>query len=191
MVEQRSGDNLQLFWNRFLEGDTEAFSLIYTRNIRNLLNYGYKLCREKELVHDAVQEVFTDLFLKKEKNHTPVHDVKSYLFVSLKHSVMKKVALRRRFEAPPEGEEPENEDFDCRFGVDLRGDDEGISEEKHLLLQKAIRELTCREKEAIFLRFEEEMEYPQIAAIMGITVESCRKMVYRAVLALRKIIFHD
>lgn len=182
---------MQLFWKRFQEGDTNAFSLIYKQILPKLLNYGYKLCREKELVHDAVQEVFTDLFQKRGKTHTPIHNVKGYLFVSLKHSVVKMLALRRRFEAAPEGEEPENEGFDCRFGVDLRGDEEGISEEMHLSLQKAIQKLTCREKEAIFLRFEEELEYPQIAAIMGITVESCRKAVYRAVLDLRKIIFND
>jgi len=189
MVREGSDDNLQLSWNKFLEGDTNAFSLIYKQNVPKLLNYGYKLCREKELVHDALQEVFTDLFQKRGKVHTPLHDVKGYLFVSLKHSVMKKLVLSRRFESAPE-EDPESGCFDCKYGINPPGEGEEISEENHFRLQKALQELTCREKEVIFLRFEEELEYAQIAAIMGISIESCRKMVYRAVLALRKNLHH-
>lgn len=187
MAGEGPDHNLQLSWKRFLEGDTNAFPLIYKQNLPRLLSYGYKLCREKELVHDAVQEVFTDLFQKRGKPHTPVHDVKGYLFVSLKHSVMKKVAFSRRFETSPE-ENPESDCFNCIYATDPTVEAEGIPEEKRFRLQKAVEELTCREKEVIFLRFEEGLEYSQIAAIMGISIESCRKMVYRAVLALRKIL---
>jgi len=40
----------------------------------------------------------------------------------------------------------------------------------------------------LYLRFNESLEYPEIAAILEITVESVRKQVHRALKTVREII---
>jgi DNA-directed RNA polymerase specialized sigma24 family protein len=97
MKETESRKNSHL-WNDFLEGDDKSFALLYTLYINRLLSYGYKICPVRELVHDSVQEVFLDLFLKRGKTHHAISDLKGYLFASLKHSIMKKLVRQNRQE---------------------------------------------------------------------------------------------
>ena len=50
-----------------------------------------KLSMNKELVKDAIQEVFLDLYLKREKNKTNPENLKYYLILSLKRNLIKKL----------------------------------------------------------------------------------------------------
>jgi len=63
-----------------------------------------------------------------------------------------------------------------------------ISQEIIEKLHASIKNLPPRQKEIIYLKFEEEMNYPDIARMLKISVESARKLLYRALLTLRKTI---
>jgi RNA polymerase sigma factor (sigma-70 family) len=52
----------------------------------------------------------------------------------------------------------------------------------------ALIQLPAKQKEAVYLRFNESLEYNEIAAILEITVESVRKQVHRALKTVREII---
>jgi RNA polymerase sigma factor (sigma-70 family) len=186
MKETESRKNSHL-WNDFLEGDDKSFALLYTLYINRLLSYGYKICPVRELVHDSVQEVFLDLFLKRGKTHHAISDLKGYLFASLKHSIMKKLVRQNRQERGID--DPKlHETFIIAYDS---GD--GVEEKEHKLeirlkLLHAIDQLTPREKEIIYLRFEEELDYVQISRILGITVDSCYKEFSRAMKDLRLLV---
>jgi DNA-directed RNA polymerase specialized sigma24 family protein len=66
-----------------------------------------------------------------------------------------------------------------------------ISEETRAKLQQAIQNLTPGQKEIIYLKFEEGLGYHEIAGMLGITQESARKQLYRALLSLRHIIGNE
>jgi RNA polymerase sigma factor (sigma-70 family) len=66
-----------------------------------------------------------------------------------------------------------------------------ISEEKRVRLQQAIITLSPGQKEIIYLKFEQELEYPEIAHLMNITIESARKQLYRVLLSLRHILDNE
>ena len=55
-------------------------------------------------------------------------------------------------------------------------------------LLQALNQLTPRQKEVIFLRYFEELEYEEIAAIMDITVKATYKLTARGLEALRQIL---
>jgi RNA polymerase sigma factor (sigma-70 family) len=185
MTGEPSG-NINCLWNEFLKGDDKAFSLIYYQQIKRLLTYGYKLSPEKELVHDAIQEVFLDLYQKKGKPHILIEDLKGYLFISLKHSILKKVAGLRKFDLGRMDER-----YSDYFKVEYNFQDEIIKketgEETRLKILHAVEQLSPREKEIIYLKFEEELDYAQISKILEITIESCHKQFYRAMKELRKL----
>lgn len=186
MKETESRKNSYL-WNDFLEGDDKSFALLYTLYINRLLSYGYKICPVRDLVHDAVQEVFLDLFLKREKPHHAIADLKGYLFASLKHCILKKLGRQNRQDRV-RNEASREETFMVAYDS---GD--GIEEKEHKLeirmkLLHAIDQLTPREKEIIYLRFEEELDYVQISKILGITVDSCYKEFSRAIKDLRLLV---
>jgi RNA polymerase sigma factor (sigma-70 family) len=61
-------------------------------------------------------------------------------------------------------------------------------EEKELKykINEALRQLPARQKEALYLRFNESLDYPEVAQLLEISVESARKQVYRALKTLRE-----
>ena len=55
----------------------------------------------------------------------------------------------------------------------------------------ALLQLPAKQKEAIYLRFNQSLEYEEVAEILHISVESVRKQVYRAVKTLREILGNE
>ena len=46
--------------------------------------------------------------------------------------------------------------------------------------------LTDRQREALYLRFMQELEYDEIAVILGLTLKGTRKLIYRAIERIRE-----
>jgi RNA polymerase sigma factor (sigma-70 family) len=53
-------------------------------------------------------------------------------------------------------------------------------------LQQALNTLTPRQREAIFLRFYEELSYEEIAGVLDISTKATYKIVARALLQLKR-----
>lgn len=184
-------DSIRLLWKSFLKGDDKSFSLLYQVHINPLLSYGYKLCPNHEIVHDCIQEVFIDLFLKRENLTADIRNLKAYLFVALRNCVIKKITKSRRHHMVEIKPDEEEFNFRVEYSFQDRLIEEEISDERKEILQSAIKELPAKQKEIIYLKFEEEMDYSEIATIQNITVESARKLLYRALLSLRTKIDSD
>ncbi|MEE4286033.1 MAG: sigma-70 family RNA polymerase sigma factor [Mariniphaga sp.] len=178
--------NLNFLWKSFLKGDDKSFSLIYQQHIDGLFLYGSKLSTDRELVRDCIQEVFIDLFLKRKKVSREIVNLKSYLFVSLRNGIIKKLKQSRIFESIGEKEDETEAPFNIEYEFQDQLIQLEISQEIIAKLQSKIKNLPPRQKEIIYLKFEEEMDYPEIAPILKISVESARKLLYRALLTLRK-----
>ena len=58
--------------------------------------------------------------------------------------------------------------------------------ENRAALNEAMKTLSNRQREGLSLKFEHNCSYPEIAEIMGISVESARTIIYRALKELRK-----
>ena len=63
-------NNILIVWESFKLGDKEAFAYLYNLYVEILFRYGTKLCKDEGLVKDSIQEVFLDLYMKREKNKT-------------------------------------------------------------------------------------------------------------------------
>lgn len=176
---------LHLTWLRFKNGDKEAFAFFYNLHIDRLYQYGLKLCNDDDTVKDAIQEVFLDLYLKRANEHTNPENLKYYLLLALKRNLIKKLKSKRRFD---EGEIPENNFQDMEFSTEYQLIEKEQNEELRANVINALNQLPGKQKEAIYLRFNEALDYPEIALILGITVESVRKQVYRALKTIRELL---
>lgn len=186
-MDNSQEEGLDFLWQSFLNGDDKSFSIIYQCYIDRLLSYGYKLHSDKEIVHDCIQEIFIDLFLKRKKTGINIQNLKAYLFVALRNNIIKKVTKRRKFELL---DVKDNMTFDIEYSSQDRLIDQEISDELNQKLNAAINALPPKQKEIIYLKFEEELNYNEISEILNISVESARKLLYRALLSLRKKIHH-
>lgn len=69
---------------KFKEGDDHAFSFFYEFYINDLYAYGISLGGEKEVVKDAVQDIFLKIYFEK-KDFSSVDHLKYFLLKSLKN----------------------------------------------------------------------------------------------------------
>ena len=74
-------------WNRFLDGDREAYAHIFERYVRVLFMYGSQFTGDRELVKDCIQDVFVKIYSNR-SNLRPTDNIKYYLFAALRNSLL-------------------------------------------------------------------------------------------------------
>ncbi|MDR1500494.1 MAG: RNA polymerase sigma factor [Tannerellaceae bacterium] len=171
-----------LVWQQFRRGDMEAFAALFEETADRLFCYGMKFTNDRELVKDAVQDVFVKLYQTREK----LPDVGKpvfYLFKILKNTLIDAMRKREKTVYMEDGGLP----FYVEFALD--GDcDAGAAEdyEKKEKFDKVIALLTGRQKEAVYLRFHAGLSYDEIAELLGINGQSARNLVHRVMEKVRR-----
>ena len=177
-------------WQTFKAGNKDAFQQIYEENFQALVEYGMRLTQDTELIKDTIQ----DLFIKIYNNRTNLGDVKNiraYLFTSLRLSFLNRISREKKVVAT---ELDEHFPFDEHFRFDLRFsiENEYIKKESNAQQVKSIVEalnkLSPRQKEIIYLQYFQELNYDEIAEILGITVKASYKLNARALEALKNVL---
>jgi RNA polymerase sigma factor (sigma-70 family) len=184
MREEVRKANWQEVWSRFQSGDKEAFAILYDLHINALYSYGAKLCKDEDAVKDALQEVFMDLYLRRNKLNLDYEKLKYYLLLALKRSLIKKMEAGRKLVHRLN----DSTDFQPDYSIEFQMIEYEKDEEIRLKVVKALNQLPAGQKEAIYLRYNESLEYSEVAQMLNITVESVRKQVFRALKTIRKII---
>lgn len=183
MKNSGSPDNLDSIWKRFKAGDQEAFAILYNRYIDNLFSYGSKLCKDTNAVKDSLQELFIELYLNREKITIHPENLKFYLLLALKRNLIKKLQTDRKF-----SNEFHQIAFEPEYSIEFKIIEAEKNDEISRKVSNALSQLPAKQKEAIYLRFNEGLEYNDIAGLLEITVESVRKQVHRALKTVREII---
>src|SRR6478736_5855617 len=80
-------------WNAFRNGDDTALITMFDLHARSLYNYGYKISNDKEMVKDAIQDLFADLFQSR-SGLGETNAIRFYLFKSLRRRLVRS-KLRR------------------------------------------------------------------------------------------------
>ncbi|WP_298646804.1 RNA polymerase sigma factor [uncultured Proteiniphilum sp.] len=174
-------DHISLF-TKFKEGDDHAFSFFYEFYINDLYAYGISLGGEKEVVKDAVQDIFLKIYFE-EKDFSSIDHLKYFLLKSLKNRLYN--IYKSKVVSTMTGI---SEDV-LSFSITTTVLDRIINEEDRTIIQQQVEDLlsklTPRQKEAIYLRFMQELEYEEIAEIMDITPHAARKLISRSLKRLR------
>ena len=180
MLDQNG--NIEIIWKNFLSGNKEAFAFLYNKYIHSLYRYGAKICKDDSLVKDAIQEVFLDLYMKREKNKTNPENLKYYLILALRRNLIKKLKRNRKM---TNEYQINGVLFEPVYSIEqtIIKDEEESKQKKQII--DILNQLPAKQKEALYLRYNEAMEYDAIAKILGISVESVRKQVYRALKSIR------
>lgn len=165
----------------FPDKQDAAFSQLYTKYVSNLHAYGTSLGFASDVCMDAIQDVFCKLYLRKDELRH-IYNIGFYLFRSLRN---------RLIDLQKQQYTTENiDDESLAFSVEVSVADLLEDEEERLLLKEKVERLlsilTNRQREAVYLRHMEELDYNQIAEIMGMNAASVRKLVYRALEVIRK-----
>ncbi|MEI7423998.1 MAG: sigma-70 family RNA polymerase sigma factor [Prolixibacteraceae bacterium] len=169
-------------WNQFiLDGDLDTLSQIYFHYYDVMYDYGLRHTSDKQSVEDAIQDVFINL-IKSRKGLGEVKNLTGYLIATFRRQLFINLNKLKRIiltEKTPE------ENFDYFKSPDYDFSDNENQEILHSTISQCISNLTSKQKEIIFLRFERELSYDEIAKTLHISVESCYKSTYRSIKIIR------
>jgi RNA polymerase sigma factor (sigma-70 family) len=162
-----------------IEGNKEAYSLFYIEYFKKLYSYGKKFTDDKDMLQDAIQEVFLDLWIKKDKLKQ-IDTVESYFFSSFRYTLLRKIKQANKILKETEfGTEPE---FSREHFIINRE----VTEATQHKLQRALDNLTPHQREAVFLRFYEGLSYDEVATVLNISVKATYKIMARSLAALKE-----
>lgn len=168
-------------WEAFKAGDKKAFAIIYRYYYPRIYNYGRKFSADAALVEDCIQEIFTS-FWHNRSQLQKIQELRSYFFVSFRNCLLKAMRRNGNFSSLSVSDDTP---FYTEISIDqLMIDREKIFEHR-IHLDQAIAQLTERQKEAVFLKFYENLSYNEIARVLDISIKASYKLIARAVSVLR------
>ena len=175
-------------WLSFKKGNDLAFSILYNKYVQRLYSYGIHSCRDKDLVLDCLQELFTLLWDRREKL-SEVTCVNYYLFKSFRRLLMNRLTVGRKFLISLSDRDSYGFDFSPSQEDALIAEE--WETERNKKVRNSLHSLTKRQREAIFLKFFNQLSYHEVAAIMDLHVDSVYNLISKSIDLLRKKLKED
>lgn len=174
---QSTFSDLQL-WIQLKNGSELALGKLIKKYLNPLQNYGYKFVRDEDFVKDCVQEVFIEVWQRRDRLSTP-DSVRAYLLSSVRKRVLREGFRQQIIKE----DEPRNLENNWHF-VELPHERLMIEEEHEAQLKHKIgallNQLPKRQREAIYLQFYQNLEREEIAQIMDIHPQSVSNLLQTA-----------
>ena len=182
-VKNLTKEQEQTLWKDMISGNKKSFEDLYNQYFQALINYGFRITKNENLIEDAVQELFISIWNNR-TNLSEVNEVKFYLFRSLKNRILRQL---------------EKDIFDKSEDVDVYLDLLiSISEEQKKInseqlntnldtLQRAIAHLPLRQQEVINLKYFHDFTLDEIAKLMDVNKQSVSNLLFRSYAILRKL----
>lgn len=175
-------DDLQQCWDSVLAGDTNALRVIHERLYPSLHHYAKSMLKDEELADDAIQDIFIKAWTQRQKIGKLQH-VKAFFFTMLRrHNLNQLRSLKTRlihlglFTSAQHDIEFSPEDIVVK--------NEAANEDKARIGQ-LLNQLPKRQKEVIYLKYFEELDYRDISVIMKINYQSVVNLAFKALQYLK------
>jgi RNA polymerase sigma-70 factor (ECF subfamily) len=169
-------------WIDFISGNNESFKTIYELYFPELYKYGCYFSDDEDLVKDCIQDLFVNLHTYRLRLRL-TDKIRPYLIGSLKRNIF--IKLRAKSEEKKRQLSLDDLSFDYSFPEDTS---EVEDEEKLALLQNAMKELTARQREAIYLKYVSGLSYDELSAVMNLNYQASRNLICHGMERLRKAI---
>lgn len=167
-------------WDQVCKGDQQAYASLHHLLYPCLYLYAKRIVNDAEDADDMIQDLFIKLWDRKSVIGK-IGNVKSYFYTALRS-----VAINHL-----RGLKSQDSKHQQMVLVDLQPSVEDIliagenSCEQRQVVKAALQKLPSKQREVIFLRFYDNLEYAQIVEITGIKYQSVVNHIHRAITILR------
>ncbi len=162
-------------------GDEKAFQSLFREYYPQLFLYGFKIIPQKELLEDIIQELFTEIWNR--KSLPEVRSLKAYLIKSLQYKIYNKIRQQKLNGAIIEAT-PDLPFEITRETLIIQNEED---HEKMLRVEKMLAQLSSRQREIIYLRFYQDLNYEEISQVMKINYQASRNLLSQAIKILRQL----
>jgi len=167
-------------WKSLLKGDRRALGEIYTRYFDKLYNYGSKISHDAAITEDAIQDLFIELWNRRQNLNDQVKSIKFYLYTCLRREIIRRITKQN-----PTVEISEVESFEVELSHKSHYLSQQIDMELKKRLAAEIDSLTPKQREAIFLIYFDELSYQEVADIMSLKIKTVYNLIHQAITKLK------
>ena len=170
-------------WLELRNGNKRALRTLFLRHHDPLYQYGLAVCSQKPMVEDCLQELFYQLWDDRE-SLSQVKKVKGYLWICFRRRLMNRLKGRGRKLQPYANMAEWTKKQQSAEETIISREQQTTN---HEALNQAVDLLTIREREVLYLKFYEGMTYSEIEQVLGISYQTARNYVHRAISRLREV----
>lgn len=171
-------------WQQLKGGSELALGKLLAKYFNPLHNYGYKFVRDENFVKDCVQEVFIEIWNRREQISTP-DSIRAYLLSCVRRRVLRE-SHRQHILKEEWPTDLENDLSFVAFSPEWLLIEEETLADTTLRIADALNLLPKRQREVIYLRFYQNLERVEIAAIMGVNAQSVSNLLQSAFKSFRE-----
>ena len=172
-------------------GDTTSFELLLQRYRSPLVNFLYRMVRDREQAEDLAQEVFLRVYRAREE-YVPSAKFTTWLFRIATNLALNSVRDNRyhkmetSIDAPvvADAEDGDERQFEL---ADQHPDIEQhlVEETRRKMIRHAIDKLPEKQRAAVLLHKYQELDYAEIAKILSCSESALKSLLFRAYETLR------
>jgi RNA polymerase sigma-70 factor (ECF subfamily) len=163
-------------------GDAQAFEVLFRDRYEPLVRYAHTFLDSVEGARDIVCEVFAAVWQQR-MAWEPAGGVQAYLFCAVRNRCMNVIRDDRRHDELWERRHPD--ELPLPRAASITVDDELERSARWAAVREAIEEMRGLRREAMRLRWIEQMGHAEIALVMGISVNAVQQHLSLALKSLR------
>lgn len=173
-------------WSDIVEGREEAFTMLYDLYSDLLYGYGMKIVPDEDVVMDAIQSLFMNIFDKRKHLSVPT-SIAAYLCRSLKN-----ILINELQSASVRNTRQLDETLKADYDFDLELDAEGAmiagenERERFDIFQAELGKLSHQQREMLYLRYYKGLEIGEIAEILAVSKRTVYNTTNNALTRLRE-----
>jgi RNA polymerase sigma-70 factor (ECF subfamily) len=171
------------------QGDEASFELLLQRYRIPLCHFLNRMVRDQALAEDLAQEVFLRVY-RARREYVPSAKFTTWMFRIATNLALNSMRDNRHrqsdlsLDAPAQAADGSEMPLDVPDGAP-RVEDRMVENERIAVIRRAIDALPEKQRAAVLLHKYQEMDYDQIAHILGCSVSALKSLLFRAYEALR------
>ena len=173
-----------LLWQQIKNSSVCGLRKLVEKYFNSLQNYGYKFVRDEDFVKDCVQEVFIEIWSRRDRISTP-DSVRAYLLSCVRKRVLRE-GYRQRINRDDEPMDLENDLSFVEFSPEWSVIEQESLAETTQRISDSLNQLPKRQREVIYLRYYQNLERDEIADIMGVNPQSVSNLLQAAFKSFRE-----
>jgi RNA polymerase sigma factor (sigma-70 family) len=170
-------------WDQFRAGDQNAFAVLYSHFVQPLYTYCMGITSDKDLIKDCLHDLFVEIW----KNHAslgPTTSVKFYLMASIKRKIVRQLESQLK-------NQNHHESYQYQVMEDMPSPEKQLvmveeEEISHKTIYQSLNKLSKRQKEAITLKYFENLDTDQISEQMNINPQSVYNLIFGALRVMKE-----
>ncbi|CCH52598.1 RNA polymerase, sigma-24 subunit, ECF subfamily [Fibrisoma limi BUZ 3] len=185
------GPDDETLWNQFRSGDENAFAQLYQHYVQVLYHYCAHFATDKALIKDCIHDLFVELW-RHRQTIGPTTSVRFYLMASIKRKLVRHLTAEQKLVSQDDVVANGRRMGDTLLGSDPSHEHMLISHEEDSFmndcLHQALEKLPRRQREAVHLRYFQNMSNEEISALMQINIQSVYNLIFGAMSNLKRYV---